>query len=275
MFPGVAKTDGMGAEAMAPTGAGVPWAPRPVAEESEATASPGMLASRREFALGQRTQAKNRLGAVLLELDPAFETAVDLFRAVAERACGASREASSALWGAAASSAAPGRPELDAECPLVRMLAAQVVGCSEDAALAEAAIAGAPAGVEAYRCLLTVPGIGPRTAAALVTRVGMSPFRSHDELASCCGVAPANSRSGTGPNSTRPGRGGNESLENLPVFSCNSFVGTGSRFGRCHEDCRARGMRHNKALRAVARKRVRVIHPMMRDPRPYEERPSA
>lgn len=30
-------------------------------------------------------------------------------------------------------------------------------------------------------------------------------------------------------------------------------------------------MRHNAALKAVARKRLRVIYSIMRDPRPYEE----
>lgn len=105
--------------------------------------------------------------------------------------------------------------------------------------------------------------------------VGISPFRSHDELASCCGAAPAGSRPGTGLGSTGPGRGGNESLKNLLVFSCNGLAGTGNRLGRHCEGCRARGMRHDKALKAAARKRTRAIYPMMRDPRPYEERPSA
>ena len=35
----------------------------------------------------------------------------------------------------------------------------------------------------------------------------------------------------------------------------------------------ARGMRHNKALKAVARKRLRVIYAVMRDQVPYVEPP--
>lgn len=293
MFPGAAKTDEIDAEVIALTAAGMPWALRPVAEESAEAASLRMLASQREFAVRQRTQAKNRLRAVLLEVDPAFEAAVDLsrgwqvtvlaelggpsgiasagtrrFRAVAERSGGASREASEALR-AAASAAAPGPGAADG---LVRMLASQVARCGEDVDALDAAISRALAGDEAYRCLLTVPGIGPKTAAALVTAVDISLFRSHDELASYCGVAPANRQSGTSLNSTSPGRGGNKALKNLLIFSCNSLVGTKNRFGAYYDDCRARGMRHNKALKAVARKRVKVIYSIMRNPRPYEER---
>lgn len=39
--------------------------------------------------------------------------------------------------------------------------------------------------------------------------------------------------------------------------------------------CAARGMRHNKALKAVARKRLKVIYSIMKKPRPYEGRPAA
>jgi hypothetical protein len=47
---------------------------------------------------------------------------------------------------------------------------------------------------------------------------------------------------------------GNKALKNLLVFSCNSLVGTKRRFGRYYDACVARGMRHSKALKAVARK---------------------
>lgn len=48
-------------------------------------------------------------------------------------------------------------------------------------------------------------------------------------------------------------------------------VGTKGRFGRYYDECRARGMRHNKALKAVARKRLKVIFAVMRDRAPYRE----
>ena len=50
------------------------------------------------------------------------------------------------------------------------------------------------------------------------------------------------------------------------MFSCNGLVGTKNRFGRHSEECGARGMRHNKALKAVARKRLKAIYSIMRRP---------
>lgn len=127
---------------------------------------------------------------------------------------------------------------------------------------------------ETYRCLLTVPGIGPKTAAALVTSIDISLFPGDGKLAAYCGLAPKDSDSGTSLSSTTSTHAGNKSLKNLLIFSCNSLVGTKNRFGRYYERCVARGMRHNKALKAVARKRLRVIYAIMRDRVPYVE-PSA
>ena len=122
---------------------------------------------------------------------------------------------------------------------------------------------------EAFLSLISVKGIGPKTAAALVTSIDISAFRGHDELASYCGVAPSDRRSGSSIRSTSPQRGGNRQLKNLLIFSCNSLIGTDNRFGRYYGECRARGMRHSKALKAVARKRLKVIYAIMRDAVPY------
>ncbi|OUO45389.1 hypothetical protein B5F79_09800 [Olsenella sp. An285] len=296
MFPVTAKTDAMDAEVIARTAAGMPWTLREVAEETPAAASLRMLAAQRDFAVGSRTRAVNRLRAVLLEADPAFESAVDpssrwqlavlaelggpfgiraaglrRFRSVAERAGGARRAASDRLWAAAAASASSGRPELAAESELVRSLAARAAADSAEAARLDALISDSLAGDEAYEALPTVPGVGPKTAAALVTLVDVSMFRSHDELAAYAGLAPCNRQSGTSLNSSSPSRSGNRTLKNLLIYSCTSLVGTDNRFGRYYDSCRARGMRHNKALKAVARKRLKVIYAIMRDGTPYRE----
>ena len=281
---GVAKTDRIDAEVIARAALGMPHVLRPLAEETPRAASVRLLASQLDFCTRSRTQAKNRLRAVLLEADPALEAAVDpscawhmavlaeiggpadcaaaglrRFRAVAERAGGASRAASSRLWGALAASASAGRPSAPAEGALARMLARDILALDGEASELGALMAAELESDETYRCLLTVPGID------------VSLFPSHDRLASYCGVAPADSQSGTSVRSARPQRGGNKTLKNLLIFSCNSLVGTGNRFGRYYEECRARNMRHNAALKAVARKRLKVIWAIMRNPRPYEE----
>ena len=105
-------------------------------------------------------------------------------------------------------------------------------------------------GDETYRCLLTVPGVGPRTAAQLVLSVDISDFEDHDHLASYCGLVPRNRQSGTSPDSVSSSRQGNKQLKNLLIFSY-------------------RGMPYKAAIKAVARKRLKVIYAVMRDVRPY------
>ncbi len=58
-------------------------------------------------------------------------------------------------------------------------------------------------------------------------------------------------------------RGGNKQLKNLLLFSCNPLIGADNRFER-RDGCRARGTRHNRALKAVARKRLKVNYAIMR-----------
>ena len=266
----------------------------PIAESDDLGASVSLLSSQLAYATRRATMARNRLHAVLLESDPALEAAVDLssawqlsamselggaagvaaagkrrYRSLCGR-LGAREAARDALWEAAVASARDGFHP-DAEDALVRSLAAEILAADAERASLEADIASRLSGDETYRCLLAVPGVGAKTATALVTMVDVSLFGGDDRLASYCGLAPSNSQSGTSIDSASAARSGNKQLKNLLIFSCNSLVGTRSRFGRYYDECRARGMAHNKALKAVARKRLGVIFAVMRDKVPYAE----
>lgn len=74
--------------------------------------------------------------------------------------------------------------------------------------------------------------------------------------------------------SSHGSRAGDKALKDLLALSCNSLVGTKDRFGRYYDECASRGMRHNRALKAVARKEPGVIYAAMRDRAPYEGPPS-
>ena len=124
-------------------------------------------------------------------------------------------------------------------------------------------------GETSYKCLMTIPGIGARTASELVIGIDISDFPDHDHLASYCGIAPRNRRSGTSISSVSASRQGNKRLKNLLIFSCNSLVRSNNRFGDYYRSCRGRGMCHGEALKAVARKRLKVIYAIMRDKVPY------
>lgn len=135
----------------------------------------------------------------------------------------------------------------------------------------EAETAALLEGDETYACLLTVPGIGPKTAAQLAVSVDIGRFPDHDHLASYCGIAPRVRSSGTSVRSVRASRRGDARLKSLLIFSCNSLVRSSGRYGEYYRACRARGMGHGRALKAVARKRLRAIYAVMRDRVPYRE----
>lgn len=86
-----------------------------------------------------------------------------------------------------------------------------------------------------------------------------------------CGIAPRVRSSGTSVRSVRASRRGDARLKSLLIFSCNSLVRSSGRYGEYYRACRARGMGHGRALKAVARKRLRAIYAVMRDRVPYRE----
>lgn len=283
MFPGTAKTDRTGAGAVARTALGMRRVVLPIAESDDPGASVSLPSPRLACATRRATMARNRLRAVLLECDPAFEAAADPSSAWQPAAgrrrhgsiCGrrgARAAARDGPWGAAVAPAGEGWHP-DAEDVPVRSLAAEVLAADSERPSIERDLAGRLSGDETHRCLPAVPGIGPKTATALVPVAGVSLFDGDDRLASFCGLAPSDSRSGTSIGSSRSSRAGNRQLKSLLMFSCNSLAGTRSRFGRYYDECVSRGMRHNRAPEAVARKRLGAIYAIMRDRVPYEEPP--
>lgn len=294
MLPVTAKNDRIDAEAIAQAGMSLRRAILPIAETDGLGASLSLVSSQLAYATRRAAMARNRLHAVLLESDPAFEAAADLSAAwtldalsllggaagIAEAgrraygtACarhGATKAARDALWDAACASAGNGRHP-DAEGMAVKELAAEIADADAERTELADELRRRLDGDEACQCLLAVPGIGPKTAAAPVTPIGISLFHSDGRLASCCGLAPRDKDSGTSTGSTTSARSGNKALKNLLIFSCSPLVGTRNRFGRHCGSCVARGMRHSKALKAVARKRLRAIYAVMRDRVPYVE----
>lgn len=294
MFPGIAKTDEIDAEVIARTGIGMPWTLRPIAEETERGIEIRLLAAQRRFLTKCATQSKNRLRSVLLEVDPAFEACVDLgldwhvavfgkfggavgitsagrrrYRRLAVKELGAPPATADGLWHAARVSAESARPHSAAEDTAVTMLANRIIEDKARVASVDDDIESLLADSREYHVLLTIPGVGPKTASALVAGIDIDMFENHNKLASFTGLAPSNKQSGTSLDSAASSRSGNKELKNLLIFSCNSLIKSKGEFGSYYSACRERGMRHNKALKAVARKRLKVIFAVMRDVRPY------
>ncbi len=249
------------------------------------------MASQRNHMVTCATRDKNRLRSILLESCPPFEALADLSEphwlnmleklggpwgiadagkaAMGAATRGADRAKMDAAWGALAKSTRPPECMVEAENPQVMMLAKRIREAAAEAAALDARIAAALEDDVTYGCLLTVPGIGPRTASELVIGIDIRDFPDHNHLASYCGIAPRNRQSGTSISSVSASRQGNKRLKNLLIFSCNSLVRSDNRFGDYYRSCRDRGMRHGEALKAVARKRIKVIYAIMRDKVPY------
>jgi transposase len=291
LFAGDAKTDARDAMVIAKTALGVPDALLPAPGGDPRTEAARSMAAQREHMVSCATRDKNRLRSILLESCPAFEALADLSdphwldmlaslggpwgildagkASLGAVTRGANRAKVDAAWEAAASSTRPSEWQVAAENPQVRMLARRISEAVEEAARLDAEIAALLDGDATYACLLTVPGIGPRTASELAISIDVADFPDHDHLASCCGIAPRNRQSGTSLSSVCASRQGNKRLKNLLIFSCNSLVGSSGRYGEYYRSCCDRSMCHGEALKATARKRLKVIYAIMRDKVPY------
>ena len=294
MYPRLAKSDRFDAWVIAHTSQASPQALLPV-PDSTATR---LLGSQRRHCVKLATQARNRLHAVLLEGDPELEASCDLslpwlvgvlaelggangiagcskrrYNSLCARLGAPAGEADD-LRGIAERSRGRGfHPRGEDDC--VRWLAADILRADAEAARLRAESHRILSGDECYRCLLTVPGIGPVCAEALVSLVDISLFEGHGQLASLCGLAPANSSSGTSIDHVTAPRSGNKELKNLLIFTVNSLIGTKGYFGRYYDRVLERSsgsakVRRKKALKAVARKRLKVIFAVMRDLKPYD-----
>ncbi|MBQ9000697.1 MAG: IS110 family transposase [Eggerthellaceae bacterium] len=294
MYPVLAKTDEIDAWVIARTSMATPEALRPVPDCHEAR----LLGSQRRHCTKLATQATNRLRAVMLESDPSFESACELgkqwtlevlaelggacgiaaagrrrYRSLCARAS-APAEAADELWTAAKNSAeSPSHPAGEDRC--VMWQARRVLEARGEAEAIRAQLDEMLVDDECYQCLRTVPGIGPVAAEALVSLVDISLFDSHDQLASFCGLAPADSKSGTSVEYNTTSRRGNKELKNLMIFTVNSLIGTDGYFGRYYDAVLERSsgdakLKRKRALKAVARKRLKIIFAVMRDLVPYD-----
>ena len=291
-FPGIAKTDARDAQVIARAALGMPQTLRPVPADDPALDGARIMSAQVAQVQKDRTACANALHSRLLESCPAFEAACsmtepwcagmlaelggpwNMIEAGRERFCAASRrhhatrEQRDRLW-EAISGERPSEQAVAAEGRYVKHFAGRIVSDNEAEAELNAAISESLEGNADFANLQTIPGIGPRTAAQLVVSIDISEFDSHDKLASYCGLAPSTQQSGTSINHDRGHRGGNKPLKNLLIFSCNSLGRSKGYYGEYMRKCLAKGMKYKCALKATARKRMKVIYAVMRDGVPY------
>ncbi|WP_028278457.1 IS110 family transposase [Arthrobacter sp. H5] len=293
---GEAKTDARDAAIIAQATRTLPHALRSIQLADESVAELSMLCGFDDDILGQMTATSNRIRGLLTQIHPALERVVgphldhpamlDLLqhypspaamktaettrmatrllklaprmgRRLAEDITQALSEQTVVVVGTNA--AATVLPRLAEQLGALRRQRAEIVVVVEKL-------------VEAHplsSVLTSMPGVGVRTAARLLTEVAGKHFESSGHLAAYAGLAPVTRRSGSSIRGEHPSRRGNKILKRALFLS--AFAALRDPISRTYYDRKiAQGKRHNQALIALARRRCDVLFAMLRDGTLYQ-----
>ncbi|MGW9550214.1 IS110 family transposase [Citricoccus zhacaiensis] len=125
-----------------------------------------------------------------------------------------------------------------------------------------------------HQVLSSIPAVGIRTEARILTEVVGKDFATAGHLASYAGLSPVTWRSGTSIRGDHSSRRGNKILKRALFLS--AFAALKDPLSRAYYDRkRAQGKKHNQALIALARRRCDVIYAMLRDGTLYEAKTPA
>jgi len=121
--------------------------------------------------------------------------------------------------------------------------------------------------------LLSIPGIGARTGARILTEIGdVNRFPTAAHLAAYAGLAPVTRQSGTSLKGETRSRRGNHRLKNAMWLSAFCSLHH-DRSRTYYARKRAQGKQHNAAIICLARRRCDVIHAMLRNGTTYDDQP--
>jgi len=302
LHPGESKTDARDAYVIADAARTMPHTLRRVGTDDETLAGLSVLAGYDDDLAAQSTRLSNRLRDALLHVHPALERLLGKH---------IDRPGVLALLAAAPTPAALRQLDLNAMSDLIatggsprlaKTLPAKIVTALDAQSLTIPAttefgrvIAGVAAQLRDVRTerltlatdlearleahplasvLISMPGVGVRTATKILTIIGDgSAFPTAGHLAAYAGLAPVTRRSGSSIRGESPSRRGNHALKNALFLS--AFASLKDPTSRAYYDRkRAAGKRHNAAMICLARRRVDVLHAMLRDRKPYQPQPA-
>jgi len=297
LHPGQAKTDARDAAIIAVAARTMPHTLRSIALGDEAIAELGVLCGFDDDLAAQITATSNRIRGLLTQIHPALERALgshldhpavaDLLtryptpaalktagrghvRArLKKRAPRAADRLTDAVY-AALDEQSVVVAGTGAAAIVVPRLAAQLLALrtqrDEVAAQVEALVEAHPL----HQVLTSMPGIGVRTCARILTEVVGKEFKDAGHLASYAGIAPVTRRSGTSIRGEHTSRRGNKKLKRALFLS--AFAALHHPPSRAYYDRkRAEGKRHNQAIIALARRRSDVLFAMLRDSTLYQD----
>lgn len=301
LHPGEAKTDARDAAIIAEAARTMPHTLRSIEVADEQVAELSMLCGFDDDLAKQVTATSNRLRGLLTQIHPALErvlgprldhpAVLDLLRTwptpAQLRAAGPKRVATRLK------KLAPRMHDrlageiftaLDAQTVVVvgtnaaAVVLPQLAGMLADLRTSRDTLhAQVESIVEAHplhQVLSSIPAVGIRTEARILTEVVGKDFATAGHLASYAGLSPVTWRSGSSIRGDHSSRRGNKILKRALFLS--AFAALKDPLSRAYYDRkRAQGKKHNQALIALARRRCDVIYAMLRDGTLYETKTPA
>lgn len=302
LHPGNAKTDAQDAHAIAEAARSMPHALRRVDTADEALADLEVVVGFDDDLAGEVTRISNRIRGLLTQVHPALErvlgpkiqhravlelitrfggpvglsaaTRRQLVAATKTRAPRSYEKLLNAVTDALADQTVivPGTRAAELVLPKLATTLAGLLDQREQAAKQiEEMLDVHPLS----KVLTSMPGIGVRTGARILLEVGDgSAFPTSGHLAAYAGLAPVTRRSRTSIRGEHPSRAGNKHLKR--AFFLAAFAALHDPTSRAYYDRkRAAGKKHNTAVICLARRRVDVLHAMLRHGTLYESRTPA
>ena len=132
-------------------------------------------------------------------------------------------------------------------------------------------ISGDSAHAESYRILVSIPGIGPVTAAALISWMAELGSIGNRQAAALIGVAPFARDSG-GMKGARHISGGRKRPRDVLFMAAMTAMAWNPDMKALYGRLRERGKHHKVALVAVMRKLIVIANALLRDGRMWSER---
>ena len=291
LHAGSAKTDARDAYIIAETARTMPTALRAIAASDEQIAELAVLAGFDDDLLAQTTATRNRLRGLLTQIHPGVERVLgtklhhhgvlDMLsrwptphalqtagrghvrKRIAKHNPRLADKLTTDIF-AALEAQTVVVPGTNAAATIVPMLASQLTDLYTQRADVFAQVDKLVDDHPLCMVPTSLPGVGVRTAARLLTEVVGKDFKTAGHLASYAGIAPTTRRSGTSIRGEFANRGGNKRLKSA-LFN-SAFAALSHKPSRAYYDKKInQGKTHKQAIIALARRRLDTLYAMLRD----------
>jgi transposase len=297
LYPGEGKTDARDAFVIADAARTLPHTLRRVGPDEQTVTALGVLAGYDADLAAEATRLTNRLHDALLHVHPALERLLGKQfrrRGVLELLVAAGTPALLRALGedGVRQAMMPGSPRTALTLPaqilsaldeqtvivpateqygrVISGVAAQLLAVLDQRVTVAGELNALLAEHPLAEVLTSMPGVGARTAVALLLTLGDgSTFATAGHLAAYAGLAPVTRQSGRSIRGESQPRRGNRALKSALYLS--AFASLKDPTSRIYYDRkRAEGKNHPAALLCLARRRTDVLYAMVRDRRPYQ-----